>query len=219
MPRRLLLSVLLLGLWSAPALAQFAVIDVANLSQTTISSIQNTITAIESVLQSGYMVLELTPVDGLVGGGIGEDMAALGEIVSQAEGLSYDVNQLQSQIADLFDLEHPPNTSGLLRERLASIRQVRFQGYSYALKVQTLLTTASHTVEHVVGLIESIGGFVGQMSANQRISEGQQVLSKSLTTMQVSTAAYERAKSVDQMERLLIEASLVEINKRVWDRE
>lgn len=226
MRRRLVLSALLLMLWISPAPAQFAVIDAANLGQntattvqTTISAIQNTITAIEAVLQSGYMVLELTPVDGLVTGGIGEDMAALGDIVSQAEGLSYDISSLQSQIAALFDLDNPPDTTSLLRERLGEIRRVRHQGYSYALKVQTLLATAARTVDHVMGLLDSIGAFVGQMSANQRMSESHQVLNKSVANMQVTTAAYERAKSVDQMEQLLIEASLERINAHVWDRE
>lgn len=226
MPRRLVPSLLALSLWVTPVSAQLVVHDPGNAAlnsitagQTTLTAIQSTITAIEAVLQSGYMVLELTPADGLVGaGGLMEDMATLGDLVTQAEGLSYDVSQLQSQIADLFNLDNPPTTTTLLRERLAEVRRLRHQGYTYAMKVQTLLTTAGRTAEHVMGLLDTIMGFVGQMSANQRISESQQVLNKSMANMQVTTAAYERAGSVDKMEELLTIESLHRINDLVWDR-
>jgi conjugal transfer/entry exclusion protein len=217
MHRRFTLSLGLLLLGTSLACAQIPVIDVANLSQNAITSIQSTITAIESVLQSGYMVLELTPVDGLVtSGGISEDMATLGRIVSQAQGLSYDIGQLQSQIATLFDLDHPPSTTLALEQRLLEIRRVRMESYTYALKAQTLLTTASRTVEHLTQLIRSITDFVGQMSANQRLGEVQGTMSKTLANLQVTTTAYERAGAVDKMEEMLTAASIRAIQRRFW---
>ena len=144
---------LVLLLWPSWVHAQLIVHDPGNAAinsvtagQSTITAIQSTISAIEDVLQTGYMVINLTPVEGvLVADGISADMAALADIVSQAEGLSYDISSLQSQISALFDLDNPPTTSALLYERLREIRRVRHLGHSYALRVQTLLmTTLTH---------------------------------------------------------------------------
>jgi conjugal transfer/entry exclusion protein len=195
------------------------VYDPANFSQNSITAVQSVITAIQTVLIEANQILELTPADGITGDGISEDMAMLGEIIQQAEGLSYDVSQLQAQIADLFGLENPPSSTAMLRERLTEIRTIRHQCYTYAMKTQTLLMTASRTVEHVIALLGSIGEYIGNLSANQRMSEAQHVLNKTLANQQVSTMAYQRAGSVDKMEEMLIEASLNAINNYVWDRE
>jgi conjugal transfer/entry exclusion protein len=217
MRKCLVLSVLMLLLATRAAESQLAVIDPANLTQNTISAIQDVVIAIESVLQSGYMVLELQPVDGLVtSGGISEDMATLGSIVSQAQGLSYDVGQLQSQIATLFNLDAPPSTTRALEERLLEIRRVRMESYTYAMKAQTLLMTALRTVDHLTQLISSIMDFVGHMSANQRLGEVQGTMSKTLANMQVTTTAYERAGAVDKMEEMLTAASIRAIQRRFW---
>ena len=69
-------------------------------------------------------------------------MAALADIVRQAEGLSYDIASLQAQIDALFDLDTAPASTSELQVRLAEIRRVRSQCYSYAMRLQTLLTTA-----------------------------------------------------------------------------
>jgi conjugal transfer/entry exclusion protein len=216
------LSLLLVLLWQTAASAQFAAVvyDPANFVQNSISAVQSVITAIQTVLIETNQIIDLTPVSGVItGDGITEDMATLGEIVAQAEGLSYDINQLQAQIADLFNLERPPNSSAMLRERLMEVRSIRHQCYTYAMKTQTLLMTASRTVEHVVALVGSITDYIGNLSATQRMSEAQGVINKTLATQQASTMAYQRAGSVDKMEELLIDASLDAINIRVWDRE
>jgi conjugal transfer/entry exclusion protein len=102
----------------ASAHAQIPVTDAGNLAVNSTTSIQSVITAIQTVLIEANQVLELIPAGVITADGLAEDMAMLGKIVVQAEGLSYDVTQLQAQIADLFNLEHPPNSTGMLRERV-----------------------------------------------------------------------------------------------------
>jgi type IV secretion system protein TrbJ len=216
MRKCLVLSVLVLLMATQAAESQLAVIDPANLTQNTISAIQDVVIAIEAVLQTANQVIELTPVEGLVTGDMGEDMAALGAVIENAEGLSYDVGTLQSQIAELFDLEHPPNTTLGLEERLLAIRQVRWQCYSYAMRTQTLLTTASRTATHLMGLIEALGGVIGNLSVSQRAAEFTSTISKSAANLHVSTTAYARAGSVDKMEELLTAASIRAIQRRFW---
>src|SRR5215471_5332812 len=92
----LLLMVLL---WSAPASAQVAVIDVADVAQNTITAIESVLTTIETVLIEANQVLDLTPLDEIaVAGGMAEDMQLLGQLVEQAQGLSYDIRSIQAQI-------------------------------------------------------------------------------------------------------------------------
>ena len=109
MLRRLSLSlclVVLCTLWSMPNLA---VVDVANLGQNTITAIESVLTTIQAILIEANQILELTPLDDIaIAGGIAEDMALLGQLVEQAEGLSYDIGSLQAQLDSLFNLDSAP---------------------------------------------------------------------------------------------------------------
>ena len=70
----------LLLLWSRPAQAQIPVTDALVGAQTTISAIQNVITATNMVLSVANQVLELTPLDEiLIAGEIVEDLALIGD--------------------------------------------------------------------------------------------------------------------------------------------
>jgi conjugal transfer/entry exclusion protein len=225
MPKRLIPSLLVLALvlvlllWPAWSFAQLPVTDAGNLAVNSTTSLQSTISAIEAVFQSVEWVTDLTPLDGIgVAGGIMEDMAALGMLVEQAEGLSYDLGSLQSQIVALFHLDTPPDTTMGLEERLADIRRVRYQSYSYAMRVQTLLTTASRTVEHLTGLLDTLGGVIGNVTGHQTNGQFQGVIGKHVANLDVQIASFNRAQSVDKMEELLTIESLRAINVHVWDR-
>jgi len=107
--RRLILSLALLLCSVQMAHAQLPVIDAGNLAQNTISAIQSVLTTIQTVLIEANQILDLTPVDNVVvAQGITEDMLLLGQIVEQAEGLSYDLTSLEAQINALFQLDAAP---------------------------------------------------------------------------------------------------------------
>jgi conjugal transfer/entry exclusion protein len=164
-PLSAVLTLVLLLSQPRPASSQQLVLDLLNLAE-------NIIAAIEAVLIEANQILELTPVDEvIVAGGIAADMEALGEIIANAEGLSYDIGSLQSQITQLFGLSTAPDTRDGLTERLAEIKQVKYQCYSYAAKVQTLLRTAIRTIEHLQGLLDGIGGLVGNMQGNRALHQ------------------------------------------------
>ena len=71
----------------------------------------------------------------------------------QIEVLDNDIQSLQRQITALFDLETAPASTSALRERLAEIRRLRWQCYSYAMRLQTLIKTALRTIQHLVTLV------------------------------------------------------------------
>src|SRR5215831_5191439 len=161
----LLLACLILLLTSPCAHAQLAVIDVADIAQNTITAIESVLTTIQAILIEANQILELTPLDGIAtAGGIAEDMALLGQLVEQAQGLSYDIGSIEAQITSLFNLDTAPDTRDGLTERLAQIKQLKYQCYSYATKVQTLLRTALRTVDHLQGLLDTLASIVGNLS-------------------------------------------------------
>ena len=215
MHKRLSLSLLFLLLLSAPASAQFAAIvyDPSNFVQNAISAAQSVLTTIQTVLIEANQILELTPLDDfVVEGGIAESMGLLGTLVVEAEGLSYDLASLQAQIHDLFDLGTAPETLDGLTVRVAEIRQVQFESYRYAAKVQTLLVTALHTVEHLQALLGTVKAILGNMGGNQTLVQAQTVTSKHVANLDVQMAAFTRAQTVDK----LSEAVVVESINKIW---
>src|SRR5262249_5612862 len=90
------LVVALLVLPGGHADAQLAVIDLANLAQTTI-------TAIEEVLSVANQILELTPLEGIeISGDFASDLGELAAMATEARLLSTDLGTLQGQLTALF---------------------------------------------------------------------------------------------------------------------
>jgi conjugal transfer/entry exclusion protein len=208
MRRTLLIALVVVGLWTSQVHAQgLPVIDISNL-------LQNTVQAVQSVLMVANMVLELTPLGEIVlSDTFGSDLDELAGIVREAQGMSYDLNSLNAQITTLFDLSTAPSTSRALQQRLAAIRQVVVDSYVYALRTQTLIRTALNTVQHLTRLVAAIEHFAGNMAANQTLTQLDSKLTQTLTQLQVQTAAYERAQSVERLTEPLIIESLQRINK------
>jgi conjugal transfer/entry exclusion protein len=216
---RLSLSLLLVLGLTPLAQAQLVVIDPADIAQNTITAIETTLTTIETVLIEANQILDLTPLDGIgVADGIVQDMQLLGQLVEQAQGLSYDVSALESQMSALFGLDTAPTTTSALQERLGEIRRVKSQCYSYAMRVQTLLKTATRTVEHLQGLLDTVSALIGNKQGHQTHMQATTVAAKHLANLDVQIAAFHRAQSVDKMEELLTIESLRQINMRVYER-
>jgi conjugal transfer/entry exclusion protein len=212
---RLSLSVPLLLLWVSLAHAQLVVIDPADIAQNTITAIESTLTTIEAILIEAQGVLNLTPLEGIsTAQGIVEDMRLLGQLVEQAQGLSYDVASLEGQITVLFNLDTAPDTRDGLAERLAQIKQVKYECYSYAAKVQTLLRTAIRTVDHLQGLLETLSALVGNLTGHQTHTQATIVAAKHLANLDVQNAAFHRAQTVDKLGDLVIIESITKIQAR-----
>ena len=214
----ILSALVLLGL-VATAHAQLAVVDVADIAQNTITAIESTLTTIEAVLIEADEVLNLTNLDGVaVQGGIAQDMQLLGQLVTQAQGLSYDLSTVQAQVDALFGLTTAPTTTTTLRLRLIAIRQLKYQCYSYAIQVQTLLRTALRTVDHLQALLATLSKLVGNLAGHETHVQTTTVASKHLANLDVQIASFHRAQAVDRLEEVLILESLRRINNHVYER-
>jgi conjugal transfer/entry exclusion protein len=215
MQKKLVLSLVCLLLWTSRATPQALVYDPVNFVENAISAVQAVLTTIQTVLIEANQILELTPLDDvMVAGGIAEDMAMLGLLLEQVEGLSYDLNSLEAQIASLFALDTAPDTRDGLTERMAELKRLKFESYRYAAKVQTLLTTAARTIEHLTGLLDTVAALIGNLQGNQTHGQFQSVLGKHLANLDVQQAAFQRAQTVDK----LSEALIIESINRIQDR-
>jgi conjugal transfer/entry exclusion protein len=214
MLKRLNLSLFVVLLSVNVAHAQIPVVDVSNLSQNTISAIQSVLTTIQTVLIELNQIKELLPLDDIqTASGIAHDMALLGELVEQAEGLSYDIGSIQAQIDALFGLDTAPDTRDGLTERIAEIKQLKYKCYSYAARVQTLLRRVIRTIDHLTGLLDTVGAIIGNKQGNQVLAQAQTVTAKHATNIDMQMSSYQRAKTVDKLAEALILESIEKIER------
>lgn len=221
MCRRLSLSLALVLWWASIVQAQLVVVDPTNLVQNSITAVESVLTTIEEFLIEAQGVLNLTALSSGTAamGTILEDMQLMAEIIQQAEGLSYDIGSLEAQINALFGLDLAPATSSELAIRLAEIRRVRQQAYSYATRVQTLLKTAIRTIEHMNALLDNVSTLIGNLAGHQLQPQSVAGLQKHLSMLHVETTAFHRAQSIDKLEELVTIESLHRINCRVYERD
>jgi hypothetical protein len=117
----------------------------------------------------------------------------------------------------LFDLETAPDTREGLDERLVEIKRTLQEANIFALRTQTLARTVLRTVDHLMGLLDSIGALVGNMQGNQRILEVQSTVSKTLAVLELHTATFQRAETTERMAGALIIESIRRIECRRLD--
>jgi conjugal transfer/entry exclusion protein len=217
MMKRLLVILTLVGSlvlgWRGPAHAQVVaplpVIDVANLAQ-------NIAQWVQLVLQVANQVLELTPVDEIIlSGEFTSTLDELSVIITEAIGLSYDIGSLNAQISVLFDLDTAPDNMTLLKERLAEIKRVAWDCHVYALRTQTLVRTTLSALQHLLRLAEAIGSVIGNMQANQTMTQVQSTMTELLAKIQVQMATYDRSRSVEHITQEMTLESLRRIHLEI----
>jgi hypothetical protein len=158
--------------------------------------LQNTITAIQAVLIVANQLIELTALDNLaLDDSFNADLATLNRLVSEAEG--FDVGAVNATILPLFALETAPLTTFEYKQRQIAINEAVFQGYGFAMRTQTLLMTAVRTVQHIMGILEQVGGAIGNLTISQSMGQAQTKLQQLLAESNVQRAAFERAKSLE----------------------
>ena len=214
MSRRLILSLSLLLASAQLAHAQLPVIDAGNLAQNTISAIQSVLTTIQTVLIEANQILDLTPLDEVgTAQGIMQDITQLASVVEQAEGLAFDITTLQIQLTALFDLETAPATRDGLTARLAEIKKLKFQAYSYAAKLHTVLETVFNTTDHLNRLLETVAGIIGNLQGQQTSIQAQLTATKQLANINAQMIVYYRAQTTDRLSDALIAESIAKIQE------
>lgn len=199
------------GLWIGQAEAQLPVIDAANLSQ-------NTISATEALINTAKWILELTglPSIALSAASYLEDLQAVAEVISAGQMIVWDVTSLNTQLNSLLALESAPATSVEFAARMAEIRSLVFLVYSYAMRTQTLIRTLLNTITRLTTFVTHVVEAVGNLQMGQTIAQATTQLVSVQAQLQVQTAAFQRAESIDRLTEPFIEESLIRINEHVW---
>jgi len=206
-------------LWAAESQAQVLVYDAANFVENAWTSVQTTLTTIESVLQTGYMVLELTSFAGLgVDSEFSRDLTTLVQLVREAEAIAGDLTSITRQLQELFDPGSAPASSSELAFRMAQTRRVLYQTNTQTMRIQTLIRTAAHTVDHIREFLSRIKAFVGNKQALQNINESTASLNRLQATQLATTTAFQKSQTMERMNQVMIEESVVKINKNFFGK-
>ena len=219
---RRILGLALVGLLLSreQAESQLLVLDAGNLAQNTITAAESVLTTIQTILIELNQILDLTPLGTIAtAGGLLEDMALLGRLVEEAQQIGFDLQSLESQFTALFHLDAAPQTTSELQQRLAEIRRLKQEAYGYASRVQTLMRTAMTTVRHMQLLLETLAQLIGNLQGEQLVAQHAAAMHKHLANIQTQQAAYYRARTLDRMEETVTIQGLININKRVFQRE
>jgi hypothetical protein len=194
-----------------------AVYDIAVHFEGITTAAQTTATAISAAEIVANQVLDLMSLEEWAldnGAWVGE-LQQIQAIVSQAEGLTWDINSLNSQLEQLFGLDDAPWTSNAHYERQYEIRRVVWTGWRYAMRTQNLAYTLLSTIDHVIGLYQSLKGLMGNKQALQSLGQYQAKMLQVLSEQKLQTAAFDRAKSAQSINEPLIEQSVHNINETV----
>jgi len=83
------------------------------------------------------------------------------------------------------------------------------------MRTQTLLATTLRTIERLTALVATISDYLGNMQANQTMSQFNATVTEQLSKLQVQTAAFERAQSVEKITVPLVLESLDRIHEQI----
>lgn len=217
--RRVVLVLLMLGALVVPGSAQIfgtgvlPTIEVGPLAQTSlVTSLQSTISAVQSVLQTGYMLLEITPLDDIaLSAEFLETMATLGEIAHEGQALMQDAQAAAALFDTLFGIEgEPPRTPQALQQRVNDTALYIIEARRYAVRTQSLINHIAGAVSHVTRIVELVGILTGNMQGNQLLVQLQAQANQTLATQTLQSAAHQRIQVFEGAQR--------EIIVRGWNR-
>jgi hypothetical protein len=153
-----------------------------------------------------------------VDGAFESDLDSLAGLIAEGTALAWNLQQVSQQVHNLFALENAPSSTAVLSEHLWVMRRALMDAHITAVRVQTIIKTAMHTVAHIKKLLDRISGFSGNMEANQNINEGLASLKRLDATQLATNAAFQRAMTFQAMEKPFIEESVERIKTKWCDR-
>jgi conjugal transfer/entry exclusion protein len=213
--RALLLAPLLVLGWVRLGQTQGAalVYDPTNWAVNMVTMGESIITAANMILSVANQALELKALgDIAVAATIAEDMALIGAILADVEGLQQDFRTLQT----LFDPRSVPTTMPAMLARVHAMNDAMYTSQRYAMKAQTLVTTLASTVKHLTSLIQNVGALVGNKQANQTVIQVDTTMSKALLILTTETTSSHRMETLTAMRTEVIKAMDAEITRQYY---
>jgi hypothetical protein len=189
------------------------VYDPTNWAVNMVTMGESIITAANMIISVANQALELKALGSIVvAADIAADMAAIGAILADVEGLQQDWRTLQA----LFDPRSVPGTMPAMLARVHAMNDAMYTSQRYAIKAQTLVTTLASTVKHLTSLIDNVGALVGNKQANQTVIQVNTTMSKSLAILTTETTSTHRMEALTAMRAEVIKAMDAEITRQYY---
>jgi hypothetical protein len=193
-----------------------AILGVGDLVYDAAVHVESITTAIMTSATVANQVIDLTPIGATFDtASWAADVEALRQVLTEGQLLAWDVASLQQQITTLFGLESAPMTSAGFHLRSGQLRMAIVDGYSYAMRTQTLIMTTMNTVDHMLGLYHAVRDLIGNLQGQQTLSEGSVKLTQLLAEQKVITAAFQRAQSLKELSEPVMVESMKRINEQI----
>ena len=203
----------------APASAQWAVFDAANFSQNVLTAarelqqIENEVTSLQNEAQ--MLINQGRNLASLPYSSLQQLTSAIQrtqQLLGQAQGVIYDVGNIQSQFQRLYPSGYNGSTSS---RQLITDAQSRWQntlsGFQDALKTQaTVVGNLTTTQTQVSALVSSSQGATGALQATQAGNQLLALQSQQLADVTALLAAQGRAQSLQGSQTLAAQAQAQE---------
>ena len=198
-------AALSLGLASAPVHAQWAVFDASNFSQNVLTAarelqqIQNQITSLQNEAQ--MLINQARNLTSLPYNAVSQfqaDITRTQQLLGQAQGVIYNVGQIQSTFQHTYPNGYTGSTSSV---QMIADAQTRWQNtlfsYQDALKTQATAVGNLSTTQTQVGALVGVSqGATGALQASQTTNQLLALVSKQLADVTALLAANGRATSL-----------------------
>lgn len=172
---------------------------------TFVTSVQTTVSAIEDVIQSAYMLLDLSPMEEItLSAEFMTTMALLAELGAEGQLLMQDIERATADFEVLFGLEVLPSTPSELQTRINETTAYLWQARRYAVRTQSLINHITGAVAHVTRIVELMRILLGNMQGQQLQVQLLAQANQTLATQTLQQAAAQRIETLEGAQRDLI---------------
>jgi hypothetical protein len=144
------------------------------------------------------------------------DPAIIDEMANRTQAILWDINAINRQIAGVLNINTAPDGTIMLQQRLAELRQIRYQQQSAARQVQTLPSLVKQTLADLTGLWNRILDIAGGKQGHQQAEAMLVKLNETQVKSEMTMSAFQQAVLTDAAEQTLIDESLKRINAAMW---
>jgi P-type conjugative transfer protein TrbJ len=209
MKKLLLLSATTLALLASPAHAQWAVFDAANYAQNIMTAANTLETINNQIRQLQNDALNLTGLDFSALAQLRSALASTNQLIQQAQGLAYDISQMNADFARLYPEAYAATITGSQMALDARQRwdfSLKALGSAMRMQAQASqnLAVDEHTLSDLVNRSQSaVGALQAAQATNQLLAlqARQTIQGQQLRITQDRAVALEQARTVAAQER------------------
>lgn len=201
---------------------QWAVIDSANLAQNimtaarTLEEVNNQITQIQQAIQMlENQALNLASLPFSVVGALNADIAAVNQLMSQAQGLVFRIGQIDQQFQQLYPANYSSASNAQLLQDAQTRWQTSLQGFQHAMDVQSqIVTNLPNDQQQMNTLVTQSQSAVGALQAMQAGNQLVALSTKQMLQLQALIASQARMQATEMARRAEDEADAAEQTQR-----